>query len=182
MPYIFNNDLRAWVRWKSLLAELIDIDPHNIVLTGSAAIGFSLNPKKNFKKFDDESDVDCGIVSDHYFDVAWRYLRQQRVSWLTIPRLTKQAIRSHKATYVFAGTIAADHMLEILPFGSVWQAALDRMRGESPTNGRDVKLRIYKDYDALRYYQASNITSLRDQIATELSGKSGDEERIVVEG
>lgn len=55
-------------------------------------------------------------------------------------------------------------MLSILPFGEKWQLTLDQMSKIEPTNSRDVKLRIYKDYDALRHYQAHNIRKLRDSI------------------
>jgi hypothetical protein len=34
----------------------------------------------------------------------------------------------------------------------------------TPTKDRQVKLRIYKDYEALRHYQAHNIGSLRSEL------------------
>jgi len=52
----------------------------------------------------------------------------------------------------------------LLPFGKTWQRALDFMSEIHPTVGREVKLRIYKDYDSLRSYQASNIERLRNEL------------------
>ena len=72
----------------------------------------------------------------------------------------------HQKSYVFSGTIATDIILPVLPFGAVWQAALDRMAKLPPTVGRDVKLRIYKDYDALRHYQAMGIERLRNDLTS----------------
>lgn len=165
VPFAFGSDRSLWIEWKRTLSDLIDVDPQDIVMTGSAAVGFSLNPYKGFKSFDENSDFDCGIISDHYFDVAWRYLRQLRVSWLSLPSKSREAIKSHRKNHVFAGTIAADSMLALLPFGQNWQAALDKMALIDPTKGREVKLRIYRDYESLRYYQANGVERLRDKIS-----------------
>lgn len=161
IPFAFSSDMEAWVSWKTLLARGLEVDPHDIVLTGSAAIGFSLNPRKNFAAFSTASDIDCGVISPYHFDIAWRHLRQLRPSWLSLPNASRRAIEMHRKNYVFTGTIATDSILPILPFGAVWQSALATMAEQPPTEGRDVKLRIYKDYDALRQYQALNITNLQ---------------------
>lgn len=164
VPFAFNGDLSAWINWKTILANGIDVDPHDIVLTGSAAIGYSLSPSKNFRPYNEKSDIDCGIISSHHFEVAWRYLRQSRSSWLSLNGSTKAAIASHQKNYVFSGTIATDRILALLPFGQNWQIALDNAGKGQPVDGREVKLRIYKDYDALRYYQAKNIEALRTRL------------------
>ncbi|WP_175783931.1 hypothetical protein [Burkholderia ambifaria] len=168
IPFAFGDDLSLWISWKTELAKKIDVDPRDIVLTGSAAIGFSLNPTKNFRPFNKKSDIDCGIISPHHFEVAWRYLRSQQTSWLSLNREVKRAINSHRDTYIFSGTIATDRILALLPFGKAWQAALDQSAKMPPTVGRDVKLRIYKDYDALRQYQAYGIEKARASISDDL--------------
>lgn len=165
VPFAFSDDLDNWIAWKSHLATKLDVDPRNVVLTGSGAIGFSLNPTKSFKAFDETSDIDCGVISPHHFDLAWRYLRQLEPSWLSLPPESKRAIRTHRTRYVFSGTIATDSILALLPFGLSWQSALDTMSKTNPTLGRDVKLRIYKDYDALRHYQARGIQRLRTNLS-----------------
>lgn len=162
VPFAFNDDLDLWILWKTALATLIDVDPQDIVLTGSGAVGFSLNPHKNFKQFGPTSDIDCGVISPYYFEVAWRYLRQLRPSWLSLPAETQRAIRMHQRRHVFAGTIATDSILALLPFGRLWQTALDQMATMAPTQGRDVKMRIYRDFDSLRHYQASGIERIRN--------------------
>jgi hypothetical protein len=164
VPFAFGGDLVAWIKWKTALARGLGIDPYDIVLTGSAAIGYSLNPKKGYKAFDHASDIDCGVISQYHFEVAWRYLRQLRPAWLSLPPESKRALVAHQKRYVFAGTIATDSILALLPFGSEWQAALDVMARHPPTIGRDVKLRIYRDYESLRHYQASGIERLRDDL------------------
>jgi hypothetical protein len=164
VPFAFNSDLPAWIGWKTTLARLLEVDPQDIVLIGTAAIGYSLNPHKAYKAFDDTSDIDCSVISPYHFELAWRYLRQLRPSWLSLPSSTRRAIEIHRKNYVFSGTIASDSILALLPFGSIWQSALDEMSKIPPTVGKSVKLRIYKDYDALRHYQASGIERLRSEL------------------
>lgn len=164
IPFLFEGDLGLWISWKTALGRKIEVDPHDIVLTGSSALGFSLSPYKNFKEFNEASDIDCGIISSYHFDVAWRHLRKLRPSWLSLPGASRRAIEVHRKNYVFAGTIATDSILGILPFGIEWQKALEGMSEIAPTTGRNVKLRIYKDYEALRQYQAHNIANLRNDL------------------
>ncbi len=176
-PFAFGGDGAAWSRYRLLLADKLDVDAQEIVLMGSAGLGFSLNPKKGLSAFHPGSDFDFGVVSSYHFDLAWRYLRQSRVRWLTLPAEVKRAIRQHRQNYVFTGTIAANWFLAILPFGKPWQAALDEMGSLDPSLGRDISLRIYKDFDSLRFYQADNIRKLRDRL---ISGDPDDVEEISV--
>lgn len=176
IPFIFENKMASWIKWKSELGTALEVDPKDIVLTGSASLGFSLNPHKHYKEFDEESDIDCGIISPHHFDIAWRHLRYSSPNWLTLDPTTKKAIKTHRRSYVFEGTIATDKILGILPFGRTWQLALDKMATLEPTKNRDIKLRIYKDYDSLRHYQAKNLEKLRSSIS-----QSDDESEIKVE-
>jgi hypothetical protein len=178
VPHAFSGDLGSWIEWKTVLATGLGIDPYDIVLTGSAAIGYSLNPRKGYKQFDSTSDIDCGVISQYHFEIAWRYLRRLRPSWLSLPPESKRAIVAHQKTYVFAGTIATDSILALLPFGLEWQAVLDSLGSRSPTMNRDIKLRIYRDYDSLRHYQASGIERLRDELAADETA----EEEIPTEG
>lgn len=171
IPFAFRNDLASWIKWKTQLSHLLEVDPYDIVLTGSASIGYSLNPYKDFKTFDAYSDIDCGIISNHHFDLAWRYLRNLQPRWLTLPPASKRAIQAHRENYVFSGTIATDSMLGLLPFGPRWKHALSVMSHTKQTKRRDVKLRIYKDYDALRHYQAYGIEKLRLKLSDQDKNK-----------
>jgi hypothetical protein len=172
VPFAFGGDLGLWITWKTTLATLLDVDPYDIVLTGSAAIGYSLNLHKGFRPFGADSDIDCGVVSPYHFESAWRYLRQLRPSWLSLPAASRRAITAHRTNYVFAGTIATDSILGLLPFGGSWQSALDRMARIAPTEGREVRLRIYRDYDSLRYYQAIAIERLRNVLLSAIEPDS----------
>jgi hypothetical protein len=99
VPFAFNSDLSSWIGWKTTLARVLEVDPQDIVLIGTAAIGYSLNPHKAYKAFDDTSDIDCSVISPYHFELAWRYLRQLRPSWLSLPSSTRRAIEIHRKNH-----------------------------------------------------------------------------------
>ena len=60
-------------------------------------------------------------------------------------------------------TIATDKLLPYLPFGTQWSNALRAMSKLEPTKNRQIKARIYKDFESLRAYQVNNLKNLRTQ-------------------
>lgn len=166
VPYIFNDDFEMYIDWKERLGNLIGVDGKAITFTGSSAVGISLNPEKNFKKFDDKSDIDVAIISSHYFDVSWHHLRNLGPKRHKLKWKEKEAIKDHRARLIYWGTIATDKIIQILPFGKKWMLAMDEMRKIEPTKDRDINFRIYKDFESLREYQSEGIGKLKDIIIT----------------
>lgn len=163
IPAIFAGDRALFVNWKRMLAKELEVDPACITLVGSAATGASLNPSKNFKLFDDGSDIDVAVISHHHFTLAWRYLRMNPARRLRVDNRTRIAWDDHVHRYIYWGTIATDRLLGVLPFGLAWMKATAAMAKVAPTVGRTVNLRIYADYDALRAYHVHGIRSLRER-------------------
>ncbi|WP_415887696.1 hypothetical protein ACMXYO_06375 [Neptuniibacter sp. QD37_6] len=163
VPYPFNGDPRAFENWRHKLAALVEVDASEIVITGSGAFGISLNPNKNYKDFDDGSDIDVAIISEYFFNTSWRFLRNLGSDIHKLPQPAKQSVRDHVQKYIYWGTIATDKILPYLPFGKKWADALDKMAQEHPTQGRNIKARIYKDFESLRAYQVNNLKNLRTQ-------------------
>jgi hypothetical protein len=54
--------------FRKLLADKFDVNYYEVFIVGSGKFGFSLNPDKDFKMFDLESDLDISIVNDKLFD------------------------------------------------------------------------------------------------------------------
>jgi hypothetical protein len=164
-PAVF-SDRHDFIEWKSELASRLDVDAASITLVGSAAIGVSLSPHKNFKLFDDKSDVDVAVVSSYHFNLAWRYLRnnyhkrfkatlRQRVSW-----------EEHVSRLIYWGTIATDKLLPLMPFAREWSGASTNASANPVIGYRSVGFRIYSDYEALRSYQVTSVKTLRTELTT----------------
>jgi hypothetical protein len=166
VPFIFSGDLAAYVAWKTELGIRLGIDPRAIALVGSAGLGFSLNPDKSFKAFDASSDVDVAVVSHRVFEFAWEHLRKLGAQQLSMSIEAQNAIKAHKRNYVFNGTIATDFILQYLPFASQWLPAFAHMAGVPPTENREIKARIYRDFESLREYQLRSVLAARTSLET----------------
>jgi len=161
VPVPFDNNVNEYEKWRLDLANLINVDASEIVITGSACFGVSLNPYKNYRFFDKKSDIDVAIISEYFFNTSWRCLRNMGTNIHSMPPATKQSVHDHVNKYIYWGTIATDKILPYLPFGKEWQTSLDRMSKNPYTQGRKIKARIYKDFDSLRAYQVNNLKNLR---------------------
>ena len=163
IPHIFADDIRAFARWRQTLASGLGVDPSSVLITGSAAFGVSLNPYKNYKYFDDSSDIDVAVISGYHFTEGWRSLRSIGAKRHGLSQVTKQSLDDHVTKYIYWGTIATDKILALLPYGKPWAAALEEMRNISPTNGRKIKARVYSDLQSLRAYQVHNLKNLKNE-------------------
>ena len=164
VPHVFGGDRAAYVTWKRALGSAIDVDPACLTIGGSAAVGCSMNPVKNLKPFDAESDVDVAVISNYHFTLAWRYLRMNGTRRLKVDAKTRIAWDDHVKRYVYWGTIATDKLLGVLPFGLEWLRATSAMGVVDPTKGRTVNLRINVDYEALRAYQMISVKNARESL------------------
>lgn len=164
LPVLFSGDHDMHDTWRSEFSQRIGVSPESIVIVGSAAIGCSLNPYKNYKLFDDQSDVDVAIISETHFLESWRYLRANNHQLNKQPPKIKQSWEEHKVKYIFWGTIATDRLLAVFPFAPAWNRAVAQMRKIDPSNGRDISLRLYADMDALRSYQCSTVRMLQKEL------------------
>jgi hypothetical protein len=164
VPYIFDGDRAQYVLWKRELAKELQVDAACLTIVGTAALGWSLNPEKNLKAFDGESDVDVAVISPYHFTTAWRYLRTETARRLSIDRRTRIAWDLHATNYVYWGTIATDKLLGVLPFGSLWLKATTTMASKNPTLNRDIKFRVYNDFESLRSYQTFSVKKARQNL------------------
>lgn len=172
VPWIFSSR-RQYVEWKISLARDLDVDPFSVVVVGSGCVGVSLSPHKDFSHFHNGSDIDVAIVSSRHFDECWRWLRSLTPSEsLALTRLEKDMFKWHHKNLIFDGTIATDRILSKIPFGMQWTVALANASLVNPTKGREVKARIYRDFESLRYYQIKCVRDLRINLTIPEDGAS----------
>jgi hypothetical protein len=171
VPFIFSGDRASYVEWRSELAEAIHVDAHGIVMVGSAAYGVSLGPGRNFAAFGSHSDVDVGVVSQHHFELAWRFFRNLgTAARLRLPKKVQISFLEHAPRDVYFGVIATERFLPHLPFGPEWARTLAVMSARDPTKDRNVKVRLYRDVESLRAYQVRSLGLARRSLLEQAAG------------
>lgn len=154
LPHIFKGDYETFLQTKLKLSKLLNVDSCSIIFVGSSCTGFSLSPYKNFKEFNEKSDIDIAIISHYYFDVAWHTIRN--VNPLEYTFEVQEAIKAHASKLIYWGTIATDKILGIMPFAKEWMTAIEEMKKEKVFENRNIKFRLYQDHEALRTYHLRN--------------------------
>ncbi|OKH64022.1 hypothetical protein EB74_11420 [Mycobacterium sp. SWH-M5] len=153
-----------YVRWRHEVAKRLSVDPVSIQVVGSARLGYSLNPGKNFKRFDKESDLDIAVVSADLFELTWRELRQ-----LINARPELNERKSYLRKLVFDECIALDVVLPQLSYGKDWAYCRDELIEllGGDLIDREVKYRLYRNHSALRDYQIKGVQMARDRAIEE---------------
>src|SRR5438034_1758653 len=74
--YVFENG--KYFELKAEIADYFQIHPSEILLVGSAKLGFSIAPRKRYRHFGDQSDIDIAIVSTPLFEKIWQQVFEYR--------------------------------------------------------------------------------------------------------
>ncbi len=163
-PLIFNDDIESFIAWKEQLSKVIQVDSQAILFTGSSCNGFSLNPYKDFKDFDDESDIDIAIISEYFFDICWFEIRNFGTKFHSLTPNQQKSFEDHRKRLIYWGTIATDKLLPIFSFGKKWSLALENMRKIHPTKDKVINIRIYKNFESLREYYIDGFKKLQQNL------------------
>jgi hypothetical protein len=72
--FVFQDDEQKYFKLKRTIAQKYGLNPQNVIMIGSAKLGFSISPLKLWKPFNDDSDIDMVTISPDVFDQFWKEL------------------------------------------------------------------------------------------------------------
>lgn len=162
IPYIFKENRLDYLKVKSLISDKIKVDSCSIFFVGSCAVGFSLNPNKLFKPFDEHSDIDIAVISHYFFDIAWRTIQDIDFSSISYP--IQQIITEHRNKYIYWETVALDKIIGIMPFAKEWMETIERLKSLENLNNRNIAFRLYRNTEALKRYHINNLKTNQTSI------------------
>lgn len=155
-------------QFKEIISKSFSVSFHSAQLVGSAKLGISLSPSKNFRPFvaksDDErikeSDIDVAIISEKLFQKIWEDLRAAKNKCF-IPNY--QLITSQ----IFNGYINDCCFTDIPIIRREWneKIASATMQLQDKLNiSHHISFRIYRTWEDIEEYQISSIRQSKEKI------------------
>ncbi|MBO6243024.1 MAG: hypothetical protein J6O41_00410 [Clostridia bacterium] len=155
------NVIHAVDDFKMLVSEAMNIGYNNVVMVGSAKIGYSLSPNKFLKHFTDEgeekSDIDIAIVSPYLFDFYWNMFRKSYDA-------TKETLYQYISRAIYRGYISDRDMFNIEECRKEWvklSSAATRQLQSKMYFKHDIHYRIYRDWKDMEEYHIQTIEKLK---------------------
>lgn len=131
---------------KEEIAKFFSVHANCIVIVGSSKLGYSLNPSKCFKPFDDDSDIDVAVVNPRLFEQYWLQMykaKQELVDWPDVADSRK---------YLFRGWIRPDK-LPLLSIRNQWFDFFNDLQARNIGGPYAVRGGLYFSHEFLEAYQ-----------------------------
>ena len=162
------------------LAKSLDISINDVIIVGSAKLGFSLKTGE-FNPFDskfsmsrnprDLSDIDIAVINRRLYDTMaeqiFHLTRHFEKKWINenwrMNAFNKEPDNLHKlyAVYLAKGWLRPDLFPSSYYDVAPWRLICDEWRSKLK---RKISLGFYSDWLYLKYYQMDNLQRLRDQL------------------
>lgn len=146
--YIFDEE--TYFQLRSQIADHLGIHPSEVVMVGSAKLGFSIKPQKRYMHFTAESDVDMAVISPHLFDVMWQQVLEYSLSGVYYPK------KSEFQEYLFQGWIRPDKLPNHRKFKTN-QDWWDFFRHLTNNYRRKISGGVYKSWYHFEMYQSKAV-------------------------
>src|SRR5712691_9978353 len=103
VPYAFRSRPTHYASLKQHVADGLGVTRDEVLVIGSAKIGFSLNPNSYFRAFSATSDIDVLIVDAQWFDTLWVLLLTWHYErWKQLPELEWKSAQ-YRMTGIYQG-------------------------------------------------------------------------------
>jgi len=134
---------------KNRVAATFGIHPVEVVVVGSAKLGFSLAPEKRYRPFGETSDIDVALCSSDLFDACWKdvfdYWARPEF-WPGVEDFKK---------YLFRGWMRPDKLPPARSFerSQQWWEFFRKLTNEGTFGPYKIRGALYKSWHFLESYQ-----------------------------
>lgn len=147
-------DENSYLALRVEIASNFNLHPNEIIVVGSAKLGFSIAPHKRYKLFDDTSDIDIAVVSNKLFDEVWYSVyqaSQKKKFWYK---------GEDFKNYLFQGWIRPDFFppSSRFPFRDEWWEFFRKLTNSGRFGPYKISGGIYKNWSFLENYQTTAVT------------------------
>lgn len=137
-------------RLKDEISSHFGVHPNEIILVGSAKVGFSLAPDKRYREFCDSSDLDVAIISTTLFDRVWHSVVDYKNSRQYWPK--KNEFKHH----FFDGWIRPDKLppSHKFSFANDWWEYFTSLSNSQQFGMQSINAGLYREMSFLDKYQS----------------------------
>lgn len=178
IPFVFRNQPDSLDALRQHLSEALRFTPKNILVVGSAKIGFSLNPDRFPRQFLASSDIDVLVVDTRLFDkiwttvLKWHYPRKgsplggQDAPWMRNMRKSIYwgAIMPNNIRYV--GLSLPEVLRPIRDLSTAWFDAFQSLSLYPEFSARQVSGLLYRSWEHARLYHVEALRRIKVQLQT----------------
>ncbi len=146
---------------RSEVAVNFGLHPNEVLVVGSAKLGFSIVPNKRFRPFRrDKSDIDVALVSSKLFDQVSEDIfsyKQEAGDWRKYGEF---------ADHLFQGWIRPDKFprSQVFGFGNEWWDFFLRITGNRKYGDYKIRGALYKSYFFIENYQEDCVQQCKDYL------------------
>lgn len=158
------DSYKKYDEFKVYISDRLGVHINDIAIMGSGKNGFSTNPSKNFKMFNEKSDIDIVIVSQRIFNEFWEEYLKEHNSLI--------GIRDGKYRFVASAIFRKFVTLEGFEnsnntYYKYWQKKTGDFEKDLQLFfkiNNDIHYRIYESWDAVEAYYVKGLLDLREKI------------------
>lgn len=154
--FLLTDDLYFELRRE--VAQAFGVHPDEVIVVGSAKLGFSIAPDQRYKPFDDRSDIDVALVSPELFDAIWLEALTYDRSGGDWP--SRQTFRR----YLFRGWIRPDAFppSTLFPRAANWTSFFEGVTSSGRFGMYPIKGGLYRSREFLEMYQEEAVSACID--------------------
>lgn len=151
---------------RTVIAEKFQVHPNEVLIVGSAKLGFSIAPAKRYRPFSDTSDIDVVIVSATLFNGIWQSVLKYQKSggyWERFDDFKK---------YLFQGWIRPDKLPpeKSFQFANEWWTFFNDISSSGKYSEYKIAGALYQNWHFLEMYQYNGVSDCIDDAQRIASG------------
>ncbi len=153
---------------RSEVAENFGLHPNQVLVVGSAKLGFSVAPKNRYREFSDNSDIDVAIVSSTLFEQFWKDVYNYLYEGPYWPEYREFA------NYLFRGWIRPDKLPQssIFDLREKWWNFFQSVTRSGRYGDYKIRGALYRSYFFLENYQKISIQECINNLEENNAGSS----------
>lgn len=175
--YIAREHPRALNTLRRHLCPRFRLEEQNVIIIGSAKIGFSLDPDSFPRRFTKNRDIDVLVVSETLFDTFWQTMlkwhyprRMERLpqsdwDWVMGRRRDLYWGWFHPDKIGYEGLTFPDVLKPLRDLKTKWFNSFQTLSLYEEFSGRDVNGRLYRTWEHALLYQAGGLRQIQTRLA-----------------